>query len=561
MLNGVLQAQNNLSDQINTTANNLTIGYSGDPIAISSTIDEVAIYNRSLSASEILNHYRLDEGTYYWKVNATDGFLSNESETRQFTISSPGNQAPNIALNTPPNGSSTSNNWAVLNATVTDADNDTTTVYFYANNNSNGLNASEGLVYSAENVANGTSVTYNLTALPLKSSEEGLALLLHFDNRSEYGENGTYAYDFSANGNNGTVYGSALWNISAGKFGGAFELDSDNDYVDCGNDESLNLTGNMSIEAWVKQNEYKQQYYVQKYDGSNGFIFAPYWNSPYKKIRLYVNGPEGGGSRLSDIDLSLNQWTHIAGTFSPGQIHIYINGELHDGSIEGTIPNSIYSSTSAVLIGRYGANYYNGSLDDVAIYNRTLSAEEIATHYQLGEGTYYWKGNASDGSLTNESDVWQFTVGEGYSSVLELRNQTDASSVTSINFSGLSGTTLDNPYNDVDGSSAPQNRTGKIPVVTIYNPSSNTYKIYLKVEAGTGWTTIIDDETFNVTEDNTDPGAVSGWTSLKSGGSWGEIVDTGATVAADSCKDLYQAFSLKESGTGSSTLSVLGEVV
>jgi hypothetical protein len=82
-----------------------------------------------------------------------------------------------VALNSPPNGSSTPNNWAILNATVTDADDDPMTVYFYANNNSNGLNASEGLVYIGENAANGTTLTYNLTALPIKPSEANLSLL------------------------------------------------------------------------------------------------------------------------------------------------------------------------------------------------------------------------------------------------------------------------------------------------------------------------------------------------------------------------------------------------
>jgi hypothetical protein len=51
------------------------------------TIDEVALYSRSLSADEVLNHYRLRSGKYYWKVNATDSSgLSNQSESWEFTI-------------------------------------------------------------------------------------------------------------------------------------------------------------------------------------------------------------------------------------------------------------------------------------------------------------------------------------------------------------------------------------------------------------------------------------------------------------------------------------------
>jgi len=65
---------------------------------------------------------------------------------------------PHITLNQPENASFVTTSWTLLNATVTDADNDNMTVCFYANNNSNGLNDSEGLVYIRENVANGTTL-------------------------------------------------------------------------------------------------------------------------------------------------------------------------------------------------------------------------------------------------------------------------------------------------------------------------------------------------------------------------------------------------------------------
>jgi hypothetical protein len=106
---------------------------------------------------------------------------------------------------------------------------------------------------------------------------------------------------------------------------------------------------------------------------------------------------------------------------------------------------------------------------------------------------------------------------------------------------------------------SPQNVTSKTPVVTICNPSSSTdYKIWLKVEEVSGWSAIINDEKFNVTADDTSPGAVSSWTTLKS---WGEYKDSGVTVSVGTHKDLYLAYELKGSGTGTSTVSVLGEAV
>ncbi|RZN40073.1 MAG: hypothetical protein EFT35_03340 [Methanophagales archaeon ANME-1-THS] len=129
--------------------------------------------------------------------------------------------------------------------------------------------------------------------------------------------------------------------------------------------------------------------------------------------------------------------------------------------------------------------------------------------------------------------------------------------VTSINVSGISGFTMTDPYNEVD--SGPQNTTEKTPVATIYNPSmSSTYKIWVNVEAGTGWESVINDERFKVTNDEADPGEVSIWTSLKP---WGTDKDSGVTVTSGQFKDLYLAFELRGSGTGNATISVLGEVL
>jgi len=236
---------------------------------------------------------------------------------------------------------------------------------------------------------------------------------------------------------------------------------------------------------------------------------------------------------------------------------MYVNGVQQTQTLN--CGNNIATSTSPVTIGIFDNNNnfcLDGAIDEVAIYNRNLSAEEVLNHYRQGEGKYYWKVNATDGVLSNESDVWNFSV---FSETLEIRNQTASQSISSINFTGATGATVTNPHNIVDGSGSPQNVTSKTPVVTIYNPFSSTdYKIWLKVQNESGWTDSINDEKFNVTADDTSPGAVSSWISLTSGGSY---KDTGETVSAGTHKDLYLAYELKGSGTGTSTLSVLGEAV
>ena len=80
---------------------------------------------------------------------------------------------------------------------------------------------------------------------------------MHFDNRSEWGENESYVYDFSGEGNNGSCdEGSGYcptWNVTGGYFAGAFEFDGDDDYVEIPEDDSLDMgLKNFTVSLWIK---------------------------------------------------------------------------------------------------------------------------------------------------------------------------------------------------------------------------------------------------------------------------------------------------------------------
>ena len=105
-------------------------------------------------------------------------------------------------------------------------------------------------------------------------------------------------------------------------------------------------------------------------------------------------GPRTVGFKISDAagntvarygatTLGTNTWYHVAGVYDATNrtMQVYVNGELDNGALVGTIPASQPSSTPNVNIGqRPGApgNYnFAGVLDDVRIYNRALSLNEI----------------------------------------------------------------------------------------------------------------------------------------------------------------------------------------
>ena len=97
---------------------------------------------------------------------------------------------------------------------------------------------------------------------------------------------------------------------------------------------------------------------------------------------LTFGGTAGSGGVSAGVDLALNTWTHLAGTFEGGTYRFYINGQLiatNSGQALGPTNNA------PLEIGGSGScEHFGGLLDEVSIYNRALSASEIAAIYNAG---------------------------------------------------------------------------------------------------------------------------------------------------------------------------------
>ena len=79
-------------------------------------------------------------------------------------------------------------------------------------------------------------------------------------------------------------------------------------------------------------------------------------------------------------DVPLNQWVHIAGVYIPGKsCSIYINGKL-DNQRTDSVPSSQYNNSLALTLGARPSKecYFKGIADEICIYNRPLTQEEIA---------------------------------------------------------------------------------------------------------------------------------------------------------------------------------------
>jgi len=222
---------------------------------------------------------------------------------------------------------------------------------------------------------------YDIGAYEYLSGPVGL---WHFDE----GE-GTTAVDSSGNGNNGTIIGA---NWTTGKIGSALNFDGIDDYVDCGNDTSLNITGAITVEAWVNMTSITaniQNYIVSKI--GTGYWFLGYkTDTKYWRIILY-DGTNYLQSSWYDTSPT-NKWLHIVSVFDGvDTTQLYVNGIKKDED-SGTMGDYSAAATSLSIS---TAGNFNGIIDEVRIYNRALSAEEINESYQSSFTCGYETGDWS----------------------------------------------------------------------------------------------------------------------------------------------------------------------
>jgi hypothetical protein len=190
------------------------------------------------------------------------------------------------------------------------------------------------------------------------------------------GSGGTAA-DSSGSNLHGTIAGNPAW--VDGPAGKALQFDGDGDYVDLGNDSRFNLTGQITVAAWIKVDTFDRQWQaiITKGDGS--------W-------RLQRNGTKGSiefactgafvpgalvGSLFGTISVNDGRWHHVASTYDGSRICLYVDGRLDISSeAAGSIEVNDYNLFIGANAEKPDRNF-KGSIDDVRIYSYALSDEEV----------------------------------------------------------------------------------------------------------------------------------------------------------------------------------------
>jgi len=219
---------------------------------------------------------------------------------------------------------------------------------------------------------------------------------------------GSTTADLSGNGNNGTLgspTGNPAWD--SGKFGGALNFNrGEGDYVDCGNPPILDFgTGDWTVSAWINvpvDIGSDLRIFAKGGDSGGGIRYEMYLRDGSGDIKILVDDDNNKYDPDTDDHANLfdGEWHHIVGMRRDGtKLRVYVDA-VNDGGVighgESTIPADYDLSGTSQANAYIGANwhypdskvqkFFHGLIDDVAVWNRALTDDEVAFLWNNGDG-------------------------------------------------------------------------------------------------------------------------------------------------------------------------------
>ncbi|HPS55548.1 MAG TPA: hypothetical protein PLP05_08120 [Sedimentisphaerales bacterium] len=176
------------------------------------------------------------------------------------------------------------------------------------------------------------------------------------------------AIDSTGNGNSGIFQGNAR--TAASEMGGALELDGDGDYIAVSNESNFDITKTITLAAWVRATQFKDGMMVV----SKGDSFCFYRDYEFNRLVFYCDGVKPLIGNMNVFDF---QWHHVAAVYDGVSESIYVDGTLDKTR---TASGSIKPNNEKVWIGNASMltdAAWSGEIDDVRIYSRALSQEEL----------------------------------------------------------------------------------------------------------------------------------------------------------------------------------------
>ncbi|MBI2096757.1 MAG: LamG domain-containing protein [Candidatus Sungbacteria bacterium] len=241
-----------------------------------------------------------------------------------------------------------------------------------------------------------SSAYANVNSSQNSKVRDGLVGLWSFDGMDMYTTGGgtptTAVADQSGRGNDGTLSGAAA--RIAGKIGQALHFDGSSASVSIGTPSILNNLAALSVSVWIKfDSTTGDKRIVGKCTGATNCVgWKLLINATNNRIFFRVDYDTQDLIHNSNSNLVLpDAWYHIVltwdGSATAANARIYVNGsEVTYATATNASTNRVNDSTTSFIIGAAtnGSDTFNGSIDDVRVYNRVLTTDEIKRLYNMG---------------------------------------------------------------------------------------------------------------------------------------------------------------------------------
>lgn len=224
----------------------------------------------------------------------------------------------------------------------------------------------------------------------------------------KFDESSGNAIDSVGEANNGTL-NTVTQNV-AGKINTAYDFTvNKTSYVDCGAaDGTLDITGDdITLAAWIYHEGVDAQSWVISKMGTGTGAYAMYVNGDDD---LVFTGDTGTGwsGHTGDAAVPINAWSFVVATYNGTWVNTYVNGTTKGTPVART--GNFISTAKTLKIGwedAWNSQGFVGKIDEVAVWDRALSDEEIVELYNDGDGLSYPFAAVGTNIQINRGDAWK----------------------------------------------------------------------------------------------------------------------------------------------------------
>ena len=213
------------------------------------------------------------------------------------------------------------------------------------------------------------------TACALGATTPNLVLYYQFEETT-----GTRVRDCSSTGADGVLEGDAAAVSVIGRSGRAFSFDGANTCVRVGTQAALSFTGAFTFAAWVSVKAFAATPRVSAFAGKTTNTTTEGWRIGAdlgSVLTFRLGEPSGAAFEIASTTQPTNTWRHYAAVFTPSTSGaIFVDGELDQE--KSSVLVALTPSAAELRVGCLpGGNFFSGTLDELRLYDRALSATEI----------------------------------------------------------------------------------------------------------------------------------------------------------------------------------------